>query len=234
MGTTLLVVAGVAVFAWLMRVFSRGGGEQTGGIPESAAPAVDEEADDLDDVGPARGEIAAITSDGWAFVPDGDAVQLIPPGDEDCEIPVRSPIATGYAPQVDPVTQLTSGTGAPVNPKTRKPVPGWKPGEHLTRGDLIAARVRRGAPNHDPWRLEALGRDHEYRAWRFETEDAARAALALMDGRIVRAPHGPDGDPVMIGDEDFAEAKRLEEETERELASEPPDDEGPGPDEVRR
>src|SRR3990172_2697740 len=45
--------------------------------------------------------------------------------------------------------------------------------EQLGRGDLIAARVKRGAPDHDPWRLEALGRDGEYQAWRFETEDAA-------------------------------------------------------------
>ena len=32
-------------------------------------------------------------------------------------------------------------------------------------GDLIAARVRRGAPDLDPWRLETLGRDRDLTAW---------------------------------------------------------------------
>jgi hypothetical protein len=100
--------------------------------------------------------------------------------------------------------------------------------ERLSRGDLIAARVTRGAPDHDPWRLEALGRDHEYRAWRFETEEAARAAHALVAERVVRPPRDPDGEPVPVGDADFAAARRREEEIEAELAMMPEPGEGPG------
>jgi hypothetical protein len=90
--------------------------------------------------------------------------------------------------------------------------------EHLARGDLIAARVVRGAPDHDPWRLEALGRDHEYRAWRFETEEAARAAETLVAARVVRIPRDPDGEPVPVRAAEFDEARKREEEIEAELA----------------
>lgn len=100
--------------------------------------------------------------------------------------------------------------------------------EQLGRGDLIAAHVKRGAPDHDPWRLEALGRDHEYRAWRFETEEAARVALELVMGRVVRPPRDRDGDPIPVGDADFAAARRREEEIEAELATMPEPGEGPG------
>jgi hypothetical protein len=100
--------------------------------------------------------------------------------------------------------------------------------EQLGRGDLIAARVVRGAPDHDPWRLEVLGRDREYRAWRFETEEAARAASVLVTGRVVRAPRDPDGEPVTIGDADYVAARRQEEEIEAELATMPEPGERPG------
>lgn len=100
--------------------------------------------------------------------------------------------------------------------------------EPLGRGDLIAARVARGAPDHDPWRLEALGRDHEYHAWRFETEEAARAAHALVAGRVLRPPRDRDGEPVAIVDADFAAARRREEEIEAELATMPDPGDGPG------
>jgi hypothetical protein len=93
---------------------------------------------------------------------------------------------------------------------------------------LVAARVTRGAPDHDPWRLEALGRDHEYRAWRFETEEAARAALALVEGRVVQPPRDRDGERVAVDDADFMAARRREEEIEAELAtmSEPDEEAG--------
>jgi hypothetical protein len=100
--------------------------------------------------------------------------------------------------------------------------------EQLGRGDLIAARVTRGAPDHDPWRLEALGRDHEYRAWRFETEEAARAALALVEGRVVQPPRDRDGERVAVDDADFMAARRREEEIEAELATMSEPDEGAG------
>jgi len=100
--------------------------------------------------------------------------------------------------------------------------------EQLGRGDLIAARVVRGAPDHDPWRLEALGRDREYRAWRFETEEAARAAAALVTARVVRALRDRDGEPVVVGDADFAAARQQDEEIEAELATMPEPGESPG------
>jgi hypothetical protein len=91
--------------------------------------------------------------------------------------------------------------------------------EQLARGDLLAARVKRGAPDHDPWRLEALGRDGEYRAWRFETEEAARAALAMVSRSIVAPPRDEDGAEIAFGDADFVEARRREEEIEAQLAT---------------
>ena len=56
----------------------------------------------------------------------------------------------------------------------------------LSAGDLVAARVKRGAPDLDPWRLEGLGREHEMVMWSFETEEAARTALGLPEERVVR------------------------------------------------
>jgi len=108
-----------------------------------------------------------------------------------------------------------------ADPIAPRPVP-----EQLARGDLIAARVRRGAPDHDPWRLEALGRDHDYRAWRFETEEAARAALALISRSIVAPPRDAEDADLHVGDEAFAAARRREEEIESELATMPEVEEG--------
>jgi hypothetical protein len=115
----------------------------------------------------------------------------------------------------------------PLTPREMEQVVPRAQADQLARGDLIAARVKRGAPDHDPWRLEALGRDGEYRAWRFETEDAARAALALVSRSIVATPRDEDGAEVVPGDADFAEARRREEEIERELASMPDVEERP-------
>lgn len=115
----------------------------------------------------------------------------------------------------------------PLTPREMEQVVPRAAPDQLSRGDLIAARMKRGAPDHDPWRLEALGRDGEYRAWRFETEDAARAALALVSRSIVVAPRDEDGAEVIPGDRDFIEARRREEEIERELAAMPDVEERP-------
>jgi hypothetical protein len=181
--TAIVAVVAVAALGLLMR---RMGGHATPGtaLPPSIEPdeAVEDEDDDEE-------ETAAVTSDGWAFVPigDRDRVQLVPPRVPDETVP-----QTGRQGQ-----------------------------EQLARGDLIAARVTRGAPDHDPWRLEGLGRDHEYRAWRFETEEAARAALALVMSRVVRPARDADGEPLALGAADFADARRREEEIEAELANMP-------------
>lgn len=215
--TTILIVLGAGVAAWLMRAFSGGRDEQVT-LEQAKRPVVEPDGEGADEAEPA--EAVAMSSDGWAFLPDGDAVHLIPPGEPGETWPVPADHEAGLEPGTNPETQVLGGRGAPVNPKTGRRVPGWMPGEHLTAGDLIAARVARGAPDHDPWRLEALGRDREFRAWRFETEEAARTALALLAGRIVRAPLDQDGEPVPPGAADFAEAERLAEEIERELATE--------------
>jgi hypothetical protein len=86
---------------------------------------------------------------------------------------------------------------------------------------MIAARVVRGAPGVDPWRLEALGRDYDYSPYAFETEEAARIALALVEERVVRPPRDEHGDAIPVGAEDFAVARRQFDETEQALAMEP-------------
>jgi hypothetical protein len=154
-------------------------------------------------------EAAALTSDGWAFVPDGDALELVPPGEEE-----ETAAMTGEA-----------AAQAPVDPRTGRRLVQWRPGGHLAAGDLIAARVVRGAPGVDPWRLEALGRDYDYRSYAFETEEAARTALELVEKRIVRPPRDEQGDPIPVGAEDFVVARRSFEETEAALAIEPEDEE---------
>ncbi len=215
--TAILIVLGAGAAAWLMRAFSGGRDEQVT-LEQPRRPVAEPDEEEADEAGPA--EAVAMSSDGWAFLPDGDAVHLIPPGEPEETWPVPAAGTAGLEPGTNPETEALGGRGTPVNPKTGRRVPGWMPGEHLVAGDLIAARVVRGAPDHDPWRLEALGRDRDYRAWRFETEEAAHTALALLTGRIVRAPRDEDGDPVQVVAADFADAQREAEEIERELANE--------------
>ena len=132
-------------------------------------------------------------------------------------MPVRSEYTTGPSSQTDPEIQVMGGRGGPVHPRTHHPTGTFKPGERINVGDLIGARVKRGAPDLDPWRLEAVGRDQDYRAWFFETEEAARAALALLDRRVVRPLKDEDGDTRLLTPADFDAARELDEETERAL-----------------
>ena len=176
--TTIAMVIGVGVIALLVKSFTRDEHTTT-----STPDPVDTLLAEVSGADPeTAGEIVAITSDGWAFVPDGHAVQLIPP-------------------------ELSED----------RPTGSWKPGERINVGDLIGARVKRGAPDHDPWRLEAVGRDDDYRAWFFETEEAALAALALLERRIVRPAKDEDGEPRILLGGDFDTARQLDEETERAL-----------------
>jgi hypothetical protein len=89
----------------------------------------------------------------------------------------------------------------------------------IDRGDLIAVRVVRGAPDFDPWRLEALGRDYEYRAWFFETEEAANAARDTLDRKVVVPPRDEYEEPKPPTASDFEDARRRDEETEHALDS---------------
>jgi hypothetical protein len=203
--TGLLVVAGVALAAWLLRRFSGDdgidremlsgrAGEPARALPPAVTPGdefEDEEADGAD-------QIAAITSDGLMFIPFEQGVQMLIPAS-------REQLAEEFA------TQAVS----------RGRVAGM-----LSCGDLGAARVVRGAPGVDPWRLEALGRDREYLSWSFETEESARTALDLLERIVVRAPADADGEPLAAAAAEFAEARRAHEQTEQELAM-MPDEEAP-------
>ena len=201
--TVVLVGVGVALAAWLLRRFSgddgidrrmlsgqadeprRGTASETG--PE---PGPDDEAgDDRDE----SDEVAAITSDGWMFLPFEQGVELLLPANAEQQ-----------------AEELATRAVA------RGRVAGM-----LSTGDLTAARLVRGAPGVDPWRLEALGRDREYLSWSFETEEAARTALELLERIVVRAPAGADGERLGAGAAEFEEARRVHEETERELAMMP-------------
>ena len=96
-----------------------------------------------------------------------------------------------------------------------------RPAVMLSAGDLIGARVVPGTPGEAPWCLEALGRDREFSAWSFETEDAARAAQEMLERLVVKVPVGPDGEPEPVKDEEIEEARRIAEQTLRELATSP-------------
>jgi hypothetical protein len=199
--TALLVVAGVALAAWLLRSLSGGGGidrQALSGRAGGTGPAVpptdeslpdpdDEEDEDVSD------EVAAITSDGWMFLPFEKGVELLVPA----------------TPEQLAEEQATRAVA-------RSRVAGM-----LSTGDLTAARVVRGAPDADPWRLEALGRDREYLSWSFETEEGARTALGMLERVVVRAPADADGEPLAAGAAEFAEARRVHEQTEQELAMMP-------------
>jgi hypothetical protein len=169
----------------------------------------------LEEASAEAGEIVAVTSDGWAFVPDEDEVQILPPA------PSTDPIAEELGRESIPLDRFT---GALEEDPRRRVQPSGKPGIHLDAGDVTGARVVRGAAGTDPWRLETLGRDGEYQSWAFETEDAARAALDLLERRIVRAPLDDRGAPLRPGDPDYQAAFALTQAGVADLATDPADD----------
>lgn len=185
---TVLVVAFAGLIAWVLRALEGDRDEEV--VSPDRTSVRDWDPDLEEDAPEAADEVAVMTSDGWAFVPMGDGLRLIPP---------REPA------EVLPATDRRTRDAALA-------------GSTLDVGDLIAARVVRGAPDHDPWRIEALGRDRDLRSWRFETEEAARAAHTLFSARIVRPPLDQDGEPVSFASEDFEAALREQDEIERELA----------------
>ena len=203
-----LAIAGVVVAAFLMRGNKSDEGSVTTSAPEDAVSegAVPEPEeldfeDDGDDDGPA--EVVAVTIDGCALLPDRHAVRLLPPEEE------------GEAWKAGQRTSASHARGQAALDRS------WH------AGDFTGARVVRGGGD-EPWRLEALGRDGEYADFGFETEDAARAALQLFESRgVIRLGEDEDGNPMPPSAEQFAEARRLYEETIRAL------DEESGPDEER-
>jgi hypothetical protein len=202
--TGLVVVIGVALAAWLLRRFSgdegvdrellSGRSSEPGHVaPAASAPEEPFEDEDAD----ASDQIAAITSEGWMFIPFEKGVQLLIPASPE---------------------QLAEELATQAVARGR--VAGM-----LSCGDLGAARIVRGAPGVDPWRLEALGRDREYLSWSFETEDSARIALDLLERVVVRAPVDAAGEPVVAGAAEFKEARQVQEQTEQELAMMPDEEE---------
>ena len=216
----LIAVGVVIVLGVLMR---RANQPDTGATPhpaedrrsEGAAPR--DEADDDDDragdlspedeamlddlaAGFHDDEVAAVTSDNYAIVPDRHAVRLIPP-DESGE--------------------------------------SWKPGRTAAHargaqainmswhaGDLTGGRVVRGAADEGPWRFEALGRDGEYTAFIFETEEGAHAAHAVFESRgIIKLEENEDGERRPPQADQFEEARRVFLETEAELGLSDDDEE---------
>ena len=173
---TIGLVALIAIVGFMMRGRNRDEEASEAGVSD-----VDRMLAEVSGADPkTAGELAAITSDGWTFVPVRSGIDLVPPPNSDLP----------------------------------------QPRSRLDAGDAVGARVRRGAPDFDPWRLEMVGRDGNYDAWFFETEEAARAALDLLQRRIVRVPLDEDGEPQPVRDLDFDEARRRDEETEHALEGE--------------
>ena len=196
----LVAVAVVAVLGLLAR---RGGRDEDPGMPRpdgrpgdgardamsggpDAGPDDDEE-DDLEQV-----EVVAVTSDGFALVPDTHAVRLMPPPDEGEAWKAGS---TGHSPRGQRALDMS-----------------WH------AGDYTGGRVVRGAADEGPWRFEALGRDGEYTAFVFETREGADAALGLFQSRgVIRLGQDDEGNEVPPSAEQFEEARRIFLETEAAL-----------------
>ena len=163
----------------------------------------DPSSEDEEDYDESDGMIA-VTSDGLAFVPRPHGVLIAP---------------------ANKVNAARSGG-------EDAPIVGSNPSEPhasvmLKQGDLIAARVRRGAPDLDPWRLETLGRDRDLTSWIFEVQEAAEAARELVAQRVIQPPRDELGEPIPVGDEDFWVAERELEQTLAELDRPDPIDDEP-------
>ncbi len=137
-------------------------------------------------------EVAAVTSDNFALVPDRHAVRLIPPSDA----------GESWKP----------GRSASDARGERALAMSWH------SGDLTGGRVVRGAADEGPWRFEALGRDGEYTAFIFETEEGAHAAQAVFESRgIITLRENDEGERMPPQADQFEEARRIFLETEAEL-----------------
>jgi len=218
--TAIIVLIAVALIGLLLR---RGSSTPSDISQAPPPPPMDEpggsyayvEEDDAD-LDAESDETVAVTSDGWAFVPDGHEVQLVPPRESESDLGALTS-------DTSPV-HLDRSTGALEEMPRGRALPQMKPGEHLDTGDLTAARVVRGAVDVDPWRLEALGREGEYRAWPFETQEAANAARDLLQQRIVRVPLDEDGSPRTPDEADYVMAIAMTEQGVADVATEPDDE----------
>jgi hypothetical protein len=204
----IVAVALVAIVAQLMRG-SQSSQPQTGSAPAGAPPpdadehAGDGDGDDDDEDEHEHGaDIVAVTSDGYAVVPDRHAVRLLPPEESGEEWKV----------------------GAGLRGRNVRGEAGLAMSWHAA--DFTGARIVHGAADEGPWRLEALGREGEYAAFVFETPEGAEAALAAFTSRgIIKLGEDEDGNPAPPSTEQFEEARRVYLETEQAL--EMPDEDEP-------
>ncbi len=204
-GAVGLVLA-VAAGAFLLRLVSKPSRDEQIGLRASTPDHEGTETDELDLGEPSTGEAVAITSDGCSFIPFEDGVKVLRP--------------------------KTQETGTAVTTESRGFVP-WEQVESLRPGELIGARVRHASYGEGGWLLEALGRDHDYCVWSFETREAAQAGLHLLEHRIVRAPVDEDGVLSPPGDDAYAVALEESRQTEHELAMLSDEEKASGEDDAR-
>jgi hypothetical protein len=201
----IVLVVAVAALAWWLR---RGSQPAETALPSPSAESPEEEEEEDE-----AAENLAITSDGAVFIPIGSSVRLVHVDRAMYDEEIEAGIArVGVRERV----ALDATRGGP--------------GSLLSAGDFTGARIRRGAVDVVPWMLETLGRDGEYIPFPFETEEGARAALALLQKRkIVRRPLDDEGRSIPASPEDFEEARRRYMESWNALAVEREPGEDPGP-----
>jgi len=215
----VIVVGIIALFAvWMGRT---GGDEKVSAPPDSGIGEPDE-ADD-DDAPPdehAPDAKVPVTSEGVALVAAGHQVRLV-----DLNTPEEMPgwLESGIRAGEVPYREV-----ARVYARSTEGGRGHWSGSTLHAADFTAARVRRDASGG--WHLETLGRDGDFGFMPFDTERAAREAHEILEeASIVQRPLDDDGQSVPPSSEDFEEARRRYEETERDLALSGDDDEPPRP-----
>lgn len=159
----------------------------------------------------------AVTADGQRFLLGADGVRVLPPGDLRTQWPVRGGQGLDW-------NLMMFQRSTPIDPRTRAPLASWVPGARLVPGDLVGARLGASSDPHQPaWRVEALGRDRDYRVWEFAEEEEARGALWMLEHRVVRRPWFDFG-PWPPRPEEYARALDQRIATEQQLMN--PADEG--------
>ena len=226
MSSTVVAIIAIVAVAGLALLLRRGAGNDAAMAPRpdtgAPEPARDDDPDEeelgLEDDEDAEESVPSdapmpVTSAGVAVVPSGQNVRLVTlhAPEEDAGW-LESGIAAGSVSSERVQDQLAVarrlGTGV----------------ETLHPADFTGARVKRDAEGG--WRLESLGREGEFGYMLFETEAAARTSLEMFEhAGVVRRPLDDDGQVVSASAEDFEEARRRFEETERELATATDDDE---------
>lgn len=215
MNTTLSVLLALAAVVVLGLLFRRAGGGGAApaerGPEEGVAPSREDEfGEELDDFVDDDVEAVAVTSDGYSFLPDLHAVRIVPPaeGDEDQPWASKASDEAGRGRHRRGDAAISSS---------------------LHAGDLTDARVTRGGADEGPWRLETLGRDGEYACWSFESREGADAACSVLELRgVVKRGTDDEDRPVRHSAEAWAEARRIWEDTQAELALDLDDEPGDG------